>query len=127
MNTIQFSALPPLGAELAGGKFAGITTQKDGTHAAAILLPNKGHELTWKTAIAWAKKIKAELPSRSVAALIITNVKSELDPSWHWTIDEYDASDAWGCFFNYGRQDYHHKSYEGSAVAVRLIPIKEST
>ena len=30
---------------------------------------------------------------------------------------------AWGCGFSYGFQGYDLKSFEGSAVAVRLIPI----
>jgi hypothetical protein len=32
---------------------------------------------------------------------------------------------AWGCYFSDGLQGYYHKSYEGSAVAVRLIPLEE--
>jgi len=39
LTTIALAALPPLGADLGGGKFAGLTTRKDGTHAAVVLLP----------------------------------------------------------------------------------------
>jgi len=101
----------------------GITTKNDGAHAAVILLPNKGQELSWKDAMNWAKEQGGELPSRPVAALLFANLKSELDPKWHWTSEEDDASYAWLCFFNRGTQDNFHKSYEGSADAVRLIPL----
>lgn len=30
---------------------------------------------------------------------------------------------AWGCTFGYGTQGSNRKSFEGSAVAVRLIPL----
>ena len=122
-TTIKFSDLPALGADFEGGKFAGLTTRKDGTHAAVILLPHVATELTWKKAIAWAKKLKAELPSRPVASLLSANLKSDLRPQWHWTSEELDASYAWGCYFDTGGTYDDLKSYGGSAVAVRLIPV----
>ena len=106
VKSIQFADLPALGAEFEGGKFAGITTQKNGTLVAVILLPNKAQELTWKKAMNWAEKLNAELPSRPVAALLFANVKSELNPKWHWTNEAYDASYAWLCTFYNGDQDY---------------------
>jgi len=72
---------------------------------------------------AWSKKQGGELPSRPVAALLFANVKSALRPRWHWTSDEEDASYAWGCYFGNGHQYDDPKSYEGGAVAVRLIPL----
>jgi len=119
----SLSTLPALGAALHGGIFAGLTTRKDGTHCAVVLLPDQGTDLTWKKACNWAQKLEAELPSRPVAALLFANVKDQLRPKWHWTSEGYDASFAWGCNFNYGAQFSYHKSYEGAAVAVRLIPL----
>lgn len=119
----SLSTLPALGAALHGGIFAGLTTRKDGTHCAVVLLPDQGTDLTWKKACNWAQKLEAELPSRPVAALLFANVKDQLRPKWHWTSEGYDASYAWSCFFGYGGQNYTHKSYEGAAVAVRLIPL----
>ena len=55
--------------------------------------------------------------------MLFANLKDKLTPSWHWTADEDDASYAWGCYFINGTQDLDRKSYEGSAVAVRLIPL----
>lgn len=123
MKTIDLASLPPIGKSLDGGTFAGLTTKPDGTHCAVVLLPGAGTDLTWAKAKAWAKKQGGELPSRPVAALLFANVKASLQPRWHWTSDEYDASCAWLCNFSYGTQDLFPKSYEGSAVAVRYIKI----
>ena len=122
-STISLANLPAIGADLEGGTFAGLTTKPDGTHYVVVLLPEAGTDLTWTKAKSWAKKQGGELPSRPVAALLFANVKASLQPRWHWTSDEYDASCAWGCNFLYGHQYNGHKSYEGSAVAVRQIPL----
>lgn len=123
INTIPFASLPAIGTDLDGGTFFGITTGKDQIHYAAFLLPERGEKLTWKKAINWAEKKGGTLPTRPVASLLFANLKDKLTPSWHWTADEDDASYAWSCYFNYGLQLLNRKSSEGSAVAVRLIPI----
>jgi len=122
---MKFSELPTLGDPLDSGIFAGITTSKDGTHCAVVLLPEVGKKLTWKKALAWATEQQAELPTRPIAALLFANLKDKLNPAWHWTSEEYDASYAWYCYFSHGYQGGIRKSYEGSAVAVRLIPIEK--
>lgn len=122
-TTIQFSNLPALGADLQGGTFAGLTTRKDGTHCAVILLPNKAQELEWQRAMDWANELNAEVPSRPVAALLFANAKDKLSDDWHWTCEEYGASYAWYCNFTYGSHTRAHKDTQCAAVAVRLIPI----
>ena len=121
--TISLANLPAIGGDLEGGTFAGLTTTPAGAHVAVVLLPGAGTDLTWTKAKAWAKKQDGELPSRPVAALLFANVKSALQPRWHWTSEEEDASYAWHCNFGHGDQDYYRKSYEGGAVAVRQIPL----
>lgn len=116
-------ALPILGQPLEGGTFAGLTTRKDGTHCAVVLLPGFKEDVNWNDAKAWAAEQGGELPSRPVAALLFANVKDQLKPYWHWTNDEMNASYAWYCIFTNGHQYDDHKSYDGSAVAVRLIPL----
>lgn len=123
---MEIKDLPPIGADLDGGIFVGLTTKPDDTHCAMVLLPDNGTDLTWAKAKAWAKKQGGELPSRPVAALLFANVKANLKPKWHWTSDEYNASYAWGCYFDCGFQDDFRKSFEGSAVAVRYIKIGAS-
>lgn len=123
IKNTSFTALPAIGGDLNGGIFFGITTRKDGVHCAAILPPDQSEKLTWKKAMNWAKKLDAELPSRPVAALLFANLKDKLTPAWHWTSDEDDASFAWFCNFHDGSQYSFRKSFEGSVVAVRLIPL----
>ena len=123
IKTISITALPAIGTDLDGGIFFGVTTSKDGTHNAAVLLPKRGQKLTWNKAIDWAAKQGGVLPTRTIAAMLFANLKDELTPSWHWTSEEDDASFAWSCYFGDGYQNYGRKSYEGSAVAVRLIPL----
>jgi len=120
---IEFPSLPSIGTDLHGGTFAGITTTKDGQHQAVVLLPETATKLTWKKAMNWAAKQDAELPSRPVASLLFANVKNKLPSGWHWTNEEDAASYAWFCTFGDGLIFDFHKSFEGSAVAVRLIPI----
>lgn len=122
-KTISFASLPALGADLEGGTFECIFTRPDGTHCAVVLLPGQGKDLTWEQAKAWAAEQGGELPSRPVAALLFANAKAKLEPEWHWTADEYNASYAWSCDFGLGYQSLTRKSYEGSAVAVRCIPL----
>jgi hypothetical protein len=120
---LRLASLPAIGSELEGGTFAGLTTKPDGTHCAVVLLPGAATDQTRTKAKAWAKKQGGELPSRPVAALLFANVKSALQPAWHWTSDEFDASYAWDCYFSHGTQLLNRKSYEGGAVAVRQIPL----
>jgi len=119
-NTVKFSELPALGADLDGGEFAGIHTKPDGTHWAVSRLPGFGSKLTHKLAIADAKERGGELPTKAVAAMVVVNLK--VDPGWYWTGEEYDASDAW-FFFSDGYTGISSKSAAGGALAVRLIQI----
>ena len=125
--TTSFATLPALGESFEGGIFAGIYTRTDGTHCAIVRLPENGTQLTWKKALTWATKHGGELPTRPVAALLFANVKASLRAGWHWTSEEIDASYAWNCYFVNGLQSLSLKSYEGSAVAVRLIPLTAIT
>lgn len=123
-TTIALSALPPLGGDLDGGVFIGLTTAKDGTHYAVTLLADKPEgELTWKKAGAWAESVGGVLPTRPVAALAFATSKDLFEPTWHWTADEYNGSDAWYLYFHLGYQFNLRKDYELRARAVRLIQV----
>jgi hypothetical protein len=123
---LTLATLPVLNSPLENGTFAGLTTRPDGTHCAVVLLPAHISNITWKKAIDWAAEQGGELPSRPVASLLFANVRSLLKSDWHWTHEVYkhNASYAWGCGFGDGYVgNDRHESFEGSAVAVRLIPI----
>ena len=102
---MKFSQLPALGAPLDTGIFAGVTTAKDGTHHAVVLLRGNGTILSWKNALQWAKDQGGDLPTRPAAAMLFANVKSALPESgWHWTNEACNDSYAWGCGFYDGYQ-----------------------
>ena len=122
---IRFAALPAINAPFCDGTFAGITTNKDGQHFAVCQLPSRVTKVTWQAATDWAKGLNAELPSRTVAAMIVANVEDRPKSGWYWTCESVDGdtSYAWHCTFSNGHQYGTRKSYEGAAVAVRLIPL----
>lgn len=121
---MKFNDLPALGQPLDGGTFCGLTTAADGQHFAVVLLADKpANRLSWKAAGAWAETVGGTLPTRPVAAMLFANAKDQFEEAWHWTADEFDGWCAWNQTFNHGTQHHNHKSYEGRARAVRLIPI----
>ena len=121
---MNFNDLPAIGQPLEAGTFVGLTTKPDGTHHAVVLLADKPEKrLTWKASLAWAKKLKAELPTRSVATLLFANAKAQFEPEWHWTSETSDSSYAWLQYFSDGSQSIITKSVEGRARAVRLIQL----
>lgn len=129
-KSIKFSVIAALalGAPLEGGTFAGVITQKDGTHVAVVLLSEKpAKRLPWAEATAWAESVDGQLPSRPISALLYANLKSELEETWHWTNEtcSWGASCAWFCGFGYGFQYDSGKSCAGSARAVRLIHLED--
>ena len=123
-TTVALSALPPLGGELDGGVFIGLTTAKDGKHYAVALLADKPEgDLTWKKATAWAESVGGVLPTRPVAALAFATAKDQFESAGHWTADEHSGSYARSQDFNYGSQYRGHKTNELRARAVRLIQL----
>jgi hypothetical protein len=122
ITTVKFSDLPAIGADFAGGEFAGIHTKPDGTHWAVSRLPGFGSKLTHKLAIADAQARGGELPTKAVAALVVANLK--IEEGWYWTCDVYDASSAW-FFDSYGDTFNVSRSAAGGALAVRLIQIAD--
>jgi hypothetical protein len=123
---LTLAALPAIGQPLAGGIFAGLTTKPDGTHHAVALLPNTpADKLKWDAAMAWAKDLDADLPSRPVAALLFATSRNHFEQAWYWTseTDEDDGSFAWYQHFDDGSQRFGHKSWRGRARAVRLIQL----
>lgn len=123
---LSLASLPAVDQPLEGGIFAGVITTKDGTHCAVVLLNEAPAEcMAWQAAMAWAKELDAELPSRQVSALLYANLKHRFEPHWYWTRerDEDGSAYAWSQYFDHGYQGYVLTSYEGRVHAVRLIPL----
>jgi hypothetical protein len=125
----QTSALPAFGDAWQGGSYAGITTSKTGEVYALVLLDDKPTgELNWKDALAWAKALNAEVPTRVESAMLFANLPDAFEKDWHWTSEQHsDADYAWVQGFDYGYQSPNRKSYEGRVRAVRRLPLNPST
>jgi hypothetical protein len=108
-----------------GEHYAGAVLDDHGQHKHHLVLmaPRPTDTLNWQAAMDWAQRVGGALPDRQEQALLYANCKPHLQPEWHWSSEVYkeDASSAWSCHFYYGTQYGYHKSYEGSAVAVRRI------
>jgi len=110
-----------------GERYAGMVLDDAGQlkHHLILLAQRPGKKLAWQPAMDWAASVGGTLPDRQEQALLYANCKPHLDPTWHWSRQTHDndASYAWVCSFGDGYQINGPKSYEGSAVAVRLIPL----
>jgi hypothetical protein len=117
---------PEVSIELAPGeRYAGAVLTETGhiDHHLVLMAARPEGKLQWQAAMDWAASVGGDLPSRQEQALLYANCKPHLKQEWHWSNEthENDASYAWDCLFSNGSQDYYHKSFEGSAVAVRRI------
>ena len=121
------SAVLTPGVRFQGATYVGICTAANGSLYALLLLDDKpAKRLGWNAAMAWAESRHASLPTRPEAALLYALLPHKLEKSWHWTSEtcSWDASYAWDCNFTSGYQLLSHKSYEGSAAAVRRLPLE---
>ena len=110
-----------------GERYAGMVLDEAGQpkHHLILMAQRPGKELAWQPAMDWAASVGGTLPDRQEQALLYANCKPHLDPTWHWSCQTHDndASYAGLCYFSHGNQHNLRKSFEGSAVAVRLIPL----
>ena len=108
-----------------GEHYAGAVLDADGEHQHHLVLmaPRPEAKLAWQAAMDWAEEVGGALPTRQEQALLYANCKPHLQPTWHWSCQEHedDASSAWDSYFGHGGQYGDHKSFEGSAVAVRRV------
>jgi len=108
-----------------GEHYAGTILDESGqvVHHLVLMAQRPDTQLKWQEAMDWAASVGGALPTRQEQALLYANCKPHLKPEWHWSSETHtdDASYAWGCFFGFGGQNYHHESYEGAAVAVRRV------
>lgn len=129
-TTAVQAALPALGESFHGGKYAGVTTDKNGAVFALILLGDKPEptELTFQAATAWAEGLGegASLPSRVESLMLFMNLKGEFEESWHWTNEPYSERSAWFQSFHIGSQHCGSHGTEFCARAVRRLPINPS-
>lgn len=119
-------AFPAIDIELQPGElYAGPVLDASGRlmHHLVVMAQRPTKDIAWQDAMDWADSVGSTLPTRQELSLIFANCKPHLKPEWHWSREthEKDASYAWICNFSYGHVSSDHKSYEGSAVAVRRV------
>jgi hypothetical protein len=118
------AALPAIGAEVAGGKFAGVTLF-NGERYGLIVLPADGEERSHAEAVAWAKAQGGELMTRIDAVVAYENLRDEFEADWYWLAETHPkyADCAWLQYFLYGSQLSTRKSDVFRCRAVRRVAI----
>lgn len=109
-----------------GETYSGILLGENGApDEHLIVMAPEIENADWDKAMAFAKSIGGELPSRREFRLLYANAKSAFKPVWHWSREqlEHGPANAWLQDFGNGGQNDFRKSYAGSARAVRRLPI----
>jgi hypothetical protein len=113
-----------IGAAFAGGIYAGIIRGVDGApDQHLVLVDGEGVDLSWEAAGSWAESVGGSLPTRAEQALLFANLKDQFKSDWYWSGEQSGPSLAWFQGFDDGFQYDYYRSYEGSARAVRRLPI----
>ncbi len=109
-------------------RYAGTPLTPEGrpAHHLFLLDARPNQRMTWQQAKDWAASVGGELPTPQEQSLLFANCRDALPQDWCWSSkqDEEDASYARSCYFDDGYQGSRHKSAEGSAVAVRRLPLE---
>ncbi len=87
--------------------------------------PEADEELNWADAKAWCQSVGGELPPRDILLQCFMNedTKPLFKASWYWSSTEFDATYAWGQYFNSGTQYNYNKTLINYVRAVRKYPI----
>ena len=110
-----------------GEEYAGLILGKDGAmDHHLILLPGQANDVNWATAMAWAKTVGGEMPTRCEQSLLFANLKDHFEPRWYWSSETHasDSAYAWLQDFDNGYQDGSRKGNKFRARAVRRLEIQ---
>lgn len=109
-------------------RYAGTPLTPEGrpAHHLFLLDARPGQRMTWQQAKDWAASVGGELPTPQEQSLLYAKCRDALPLEWCWSSeqDEEDTSCAWRCNFSNGHQYGTRKRHEGSAVAVRRLPLE---
>ncbi len=103
MQLTKKDIIPQLNA---GEQYAGIVIAGESLHH-LVLLPGDTDK-NWTDAIAWAKELGGELPTRQEQAILYGNLKGEFKPDYYWSSAQHasDPSFAWLQNFLNGSQGF---------------------
>ncbi len=124
--------MPRLGAELDGGRFAGIVhDQATNEDVALVDLGISENDMTHAKAAQWAKGKGGALPTREEARVLWANLdtRATVTISWFWTGTQYAGDEAYAWFqgFNDGYQGDYRTDDKLRARAVRRLPLQPFT
>jgi hypothetical protein len=123
----ETAAAIPIPALAKGEHYAGILLHENGTpsHHLVLLGATSEKNLTWKDALAWAKKQGGDLPTRREQSLLMANAKQHIESLWHWSSEQHtdDSGDAWYQTFDNGNQYWLNKANKRRVRAVRRVPL----
>lgn len=119
-----FDALPAIGAEFSGGKFAGVSLENS---RPVVLVKLEGEFTgTHEQCIEWAKQKGGTLPNRVDGIVLFDNLKADFKQEYYW-LEPLRAGDpdcAWVQGFDDGGQGWYRRSFPCPAVAVRRLAIQ---
>ena len=110
-----------------GETYAGIVLGQNGEKDYHLVVTGpEVLDITWKKAVAWAKKQGGELPNRRELRLLWVNAAEEFVKDWYWSGEQRAAYSvyAWCQSFLNGGQSILNTSNRLRARAVRRIPIE---
>lgn len=82
---------------------------------------------SWSDQKEWAESVGGRLATRQEGALLFANLKRLFTSTWYWLGTESSEYDAYGQYFDNGGQGGGGKGGEALAVAVRVIPLSNSS
>jgi len=108
-----------------GEVWIGVTTGKNGDVYHVILLPGDNDDATFADALAWAKGIGGDLPTRVEQSMLWATHRDQFQKSWYWSNETHHKYDdyAWSQGFVNGHQDDEPKPTKLRARAVRRVAI----
>lgn len=112
--------------KLAKGEiYVGGTIDASGSVTHTILLPGEKADVTWKDALAWAKKGGGDLPTRVEQAMLWAQHRKQFKQRWYWSNEQRAevSSYVWGQSFLNGYQYSWLQDDESLARAVRRVAI----
>lgn len=121
--------LPRIHSTYAGGEVMGVVMGEAGQPD--YLLIDLGvepeNDVTWDEAIAWARSVGGDLPTRREQAVMFGNRREgQYKARWYWSGEPHASEPSWAWhqdFFN-GSQGNHRKAYRLRARAVRRVPFQ---
>ena len=110
-----------------GEVWVGISLEGE-PHHVILLSATPDKDLKWQEALAWAKSVGGELPTRREQSVMFGNRREgQYQNRWYWSCEQSAGNDdyAWVQGFYYGGQSYDRNDTHNRARAVRRVPIGE--